>query len=384
MFIDRLIRVSDAPRSMLLSLSLSLVLATTAFGKPGTAVPDIVLPAGFSIELYTDEVPNARTLALGANGTVFVATQRAGRVYAVVPTDNGTPDVITLAKGLKTPNGLAYYDGDLYVAETERLLRFPNVDSQLDGSLQPEVLADDFPDERHHGWRYIEFSPTGKLYMSVGAPCNVCDREGFGIIQRMNADGSQRETVARGVRNSVGLEFHPTSGELWFTDNGRDMLGDDLPAGELNRLSVGNPHFGFPYCHGGDVVDPEFGSLRSCNEFHAPEQKLGPHVAPLGLEFYDGTMFPQEYRGDVFIAEHGSWNRSKKIGYRITRVTMRDGEAVDYQAFAQGWLKGGRVTGRPVDLLILADGSMLVSDDQAGSLYRIRYTTPVIDRPPSE
>lgn len=365
-------------------LPILFALSAGVAAKPGTAVPDIVLPADFSIELFTDEVPNARSLALGDNGTVFVSTQRGGRVYAVLAQDGDDPEVITLAKGLKTPNGLAYRDGDLYVAETERLLRYVDVEDRLRDMPEPEVLANDFPSERHHGWRYIEFSPDGQLYMSIGAPCNVCERDGFGIIQRMNPDGTQRQTVARGVRNSVGLEFHPQTGQLWFTDNGRDMLGDNLPPGELNRLTEINQHFGFPYCHAGELADPEFGSRRSCEEFVAPAQKLGPHVAPLGIEFYDGRMFPSDYRGDLFIAEHGSWNRSKKIGYRIMRVTMENGLPASYDVFAEGWLKAGRVTGRPVDLLILEDGSMLVSDDQAGSLYRIRYTNSLPDRPPSD
>lgn len=353
--------------------------SSVLFAQSESAVPNIVMPDGFSIEVFTDEVPNARSLTLGDAGTIFVSTRRDGRVYAVVPQESGRPVVTTLAEGLRTPNGIAFLDGDLYVAETKRLIRFVDIESRLDGPPEMEVLDDSFPSERHHGWRYIAFGPDGKLYMSIGAPCNVCDREGFGIIQRMNPDGSNKETVAYGVRNSVGLEFHPRNGELWFTDNGRDMLGDDLPAGELNRLSEIGTHFGFPFCHGADVSDPEFGGLRACAEFAVPAQELGPHVAPLGLEFYEGNMFPEEYRGQVFIAEHGSWNRSQKIGYRITMVRMRGNVPQSYEVFAEGWLRGDEVSGRPVDLLVLADGSMLVSDDQAGSLYRIRYTLPLLD-----
>ena len=349
--------------------------------QQGTPIPDITLPPGFSIELYTDKVPNARSLALGGNDTVYVSTQRDGRIYAVTPGAGGEPQVRTLASGLRTPNGIAYHNGDLYVAETERLLRYVDIDNNLDDLPDAEVLGAPFPSERHHGWRYIAFGPDGKLYMSIGAPCNVCDREGFGIIQRMNPDGTGRETVARGVRNSVGLAFHPSTGELWFTDNGRDMLGDNLPAGELNRLEREGQHFGFPYCHGGDVSDPEFGERRSCDEFQAPARKLGPHVAPLGLLVYSGPMFPAEYRGSVLIAEHGSWNRSEKIGYRLTLVRMNGNDPQSYEVFAEGWLKNGRVTGRPVDLLTLEDGSLLVSDDQSGSLYRILYTAPLMDPP---
>lgn len=352
--------------------ALALVQANIACAQPARALPDIQLPDGFSIDVYTDEVPNARSLALGDRGTVFVSTRRVGAVYAVIP-GGERPRVITLVDGLDMPNGLAFFDGDLYIAETRRLLRLPDIEAHLDDVPEPEVLDDSFPTERHHGWRYIEFGPDGKLYMSIGAPCNVCDREGFGIIERMNPDGSDKETVAYGVRNSVGLEFHPESDALWFTDNGRDMLGDDTPPGELNRLSRDGDHFGFPFCHGGNVADPEFGARRSCGEFAAPAAKLGPHVAPLGLEFYDGDMFPPSYRGQVFIAEHGSWNRSQKIGYRITLVRVAGEAATDYEVFADGWLDGDAVSGRPVDLLVLEDGSMLVSDDQVGVLYRIRY-----------
>lgn len=360
-------------------LTLTAALASPAIAQTDSVLADIRLPDGFSIEVYAADVPNARSMAQGDNGTVFVATRSDGRVFALRPAESGPPTVITLAEGLRTPNGIDFLDGDLYVAETKRLLRFPDIESRLDDVPDYEVLDDTFPQERHHGWRYMKFGPDGKLYMSIGAPCNVCDRAGFGIIQRMDPDGSNKETFAFGVRNSVGLEFHPQTNELWFTDNGRDMLGDDLPPGELNHAPQAGMHFGFPFCHGGEVADPEFGAMRSCDEFAAPARKLGPHVAPLGLEFYDGEMFPEEYRGSVFIAEHGSWNRSQKIGYRITRVRMNGNRAVDYEVFAEGWLQGEQVSGRPVDLLILEDGSMLVSDDHAGRIYRIRYTLPLLD-----
>lgn len=359
----------------LLVLIIGVMSARYATAQPAN-IADLRLPEGFSISVYTDDVPNARTLAQGTNGTVFVSTRRDGRIYAVVENAAGVPQVRTLAEGLRTPNGLAFYAGDLYIAETRRLLRMSDIENRLQDPPELEVLDDSFPTERHHGWRYIEFGPDGKLYMSVGAPCNVCDRDGFGIIQRMNPDGSEKETVAYGVRNSVGLEFHPDSHDLWFTDNGRDMLGDNTPPGELNRLAAEGSHFGFPFCHGSDVVDPEFGAERPCADFVGPEQELGPHVAPLGLEIYDGDMFPAEYRGQVFIAEHGSWNRSEKIGYRITLVRLDEGGGASYEVFADGWLDGDDVAGRPVDLLVLADGSMLVSDDRSGVLYRIRYEEP--------
>lgn len=335
---------------------------------------DIKLPPGFAIEVYAD-VPNARSMALGDDGTVFVSNRRASSIYALVPRDNAAPQVIELVSGLDMPNGVAYRDGDLYVAEVTRILRFQNVVGRLDDMPEPDVVDVRFPGDRMHGWRFIDFGPDGKLYVAIGAPCNVCDRgaEGYAQIVRMNPDGTGRETFAEGIRNSVGFTWHPDTGELWFTDNGRDMLGDDVPPGELNHAATSGMHFGYPYCHGGEIPDPELGAGKSCGDYVAPAQKLGPHVAPLGLEFYDGDMFPADYKGQVFIAEHGSWNRSKKIGYRVSLVRLVDGKAVAYEVFAEGWLQGQNVSGRPVDVLVLDDGSLLVSDDQAGKVYRISY-----------
>ena len=342
----------------------------------GSTLEDIQLPPGFHIETYVDNVPNARSMVLGDKGTLFVGTMREGKVYAVrtVP-GGGAPRVTTIASGLNTPNGVAFRDGDLYVAEINRILRYDDIESRLDSPPEPVQIAK-LPGERHHGWRYIAFGPDGKLYVPIGAPCNICDRDadGYATIVRMNPDGSGRETIARGVRNSVGLTWHPRTGELWFTDNGRDLLGDDVPPCELNRLEKPGSHFGFPFCHAGEIEDPEFGKPGICRQFVPPARKLGPHVAPLGLEFYMGTQFPEQYRGQLFIAEHGSWNRSEPIGYRIMVVRLDGNRAVSYEPFATGWLKpDGAVTGRPVDLLVLADGSMLVSDDQAGKIYRITY-----------
>ena len=338
----------------------------------GWALEDIDLPAGFAIEEYAS-VPNARSLALGTNGTVFVANRSGRSVYAVVADGEGT-QTIELIDGLKTPNGIAFYDGDLYVAELNRVTRYPNIESHLRDVPDAEVLDIDLPSKRHHGWRYMGFGPDNKLYISIGAPCNVCEEDGYGRIIRMNADGSERELFAVGIRNSVGFTWHPETGELWFTDNGRDMLGDDLPPDELNHATRQGQHFGFPYCHAGEILDPKFGPGKDCADYRAPAQKLGPHVAPLGLKFYTGDMFPAEYHGQIFIAEHGSWNRSKKIGYRIMLVKLANGNPVSYQPFVTGWLQKKSVSGRPVDLLVLADGSLLVSDDHAGKIYRISYT----------
>jgi glucose/arabinose dehydrogenase len=349
-----------------------VVLATCLLPALVWALEDIELPPGFAIEEYA-AVPNARSLALGDNGTVFVSTRRGRSVYAVVAEGEGTR-TIELLDGLNTPNGIAFHDGDLYVAETTRVTRYRNIEANLQDVPDAEILDIELPSKRHHGWRYIGFGPDEKLYISIGAPCNVCDEDGFGRIIRMNADGSGRETYAEGIRNSVGFTWHPETGDLWFTDNGRDMLGDDLPPDELNNAARRGQHFGFPYCHAGELLDPKFGSGKDCADYSGPAQKLGPHVAPLGVKFYTGSMFPTEYNGQVFIAEHGSWNRSKKIGYRLTLVRLEDGVPVSYEPFATGWLQGESVSGRPVDLLVLPDGSMLVSDDHAEKIYRISYT----------
>ena len=344
-----------------------------------TSLADIALPEGFSIEVLTDEVPDARSLALGDRQTLFVGTLEDGRVYAVVPQENARPSIITIAEKLKMPNGIAFHDGDLYVAETTRIIRFRDIEDRLENRPEYEVIFDSLPPKSHHGWRYIAFGPGGKLYVTIGAPCNACDKKGYGEIARINADGSEFETVAFGIRNSVGLDWDPDNGELWFTDNGRDMMGDDIPADELNHAPDSGMHFGFPFCHGGDILDPDFGQDRDCVDFIPPAQKLDAHVAPLGMVFYDGDMFPEEYRKQIFIAEHGSWNRSKKIGYRISIVRMNNGQPRTYGVFADGWLKNEEVSGRPVDLLVMPDGSMVVSDDRAGSLYRITYSAPLGD-----
>ncbi len=339
----------------------------------------IKLPPGFSIELWA-RVDNARQMALGqmdaSGGTVFVGSMRAGKVHAV-RFDGAlrATEVTVIASGLQLPVGVAYKDGSLYVSAVSRILRFDDIERRLKQPPAPAVVTERLPTDAHHGWKFIAFGPDGKLYVPVGAPCNVCERDEqrYANILRMNADGSKLETFARGVRNTVGFDWHAQTKEMWFTDNGRDMMGDDVPPDELNHAPRAGMHFGFPYCHGGDVPDPELGARRNCSDFTPPAQKLGPHVAALGMRFYTGNMFPQAYRNQVFIAEHGSWNRSTKIGYRITLVRLQDGRAVSYEPFATGWLQGDTVSGRPVDVLVLPDGSLLVADDYSGSIYRITY-----------
>ena len=339
----------------------------------------IKLPPGFSIALWA-RVDNARQMALGrtdaTGGTLFVGSMRAGRVHAVRFDAGFTAQPPTVvASNLQLPVGVAYRDGALYVSAVGRILRYDDIERRLEQPPAAVVLTDRLPTDTHHGWKFIAFGPDGKLYVPVGAPCNICepDPQRYANILRMNADGSNIETFARGVRNTVGFDWQPQTGELWFTDNGRDMLGDGMPPDELNRASRAGLHFGYPYCHGGDLPDPEFGAKRACTEFTAPAQKLGPHVAALGMRFYTGTMFPPTYRNQVFIAEHGSWNRSKKIGYQVSLVRLEGGKAVSYEPFASGWLQGDSAWGRPADVLVLPDGSLLVSDDSAGAIYRISY-----------
>lgn len=336
----------------------------------------IALPAGFAIEQVA-AVPNARFMVWGDDGTLFVSTMTRKEVYAVTGVLSGAAEVSIVGSGLRIPNGVAFHNGDLYVAEPGRLLRFRAIESALAAPPEPEVLAEDLPVRKQHVWKHLSFGPDDKLYMSVGSPCNVCNEPEFGLILRMNADGSEREVYARGIRNSVGFDWHPETDELWFTDNNRDMMGDDIPPGELNRVTEAGAHYGFPFCHGAAVAEtePEFAALGSCADSRPPVQELGAHVAPLGVEFYDGEMFPEQYRNQAFIAEHGSWNRTEKIGYRVTLVRLNAaGESQGYEVFASGWLDGEQVLGRPVDVLTAADGSLLVSDDRAGAIYRISYT----------
>jgi glucose/arabinose dehydrogenase len=283
-----------------------------------------------------------------------------------------------IATGLREPAGVAFRDGALYVSAVSRILRFDDIEKRLANPPAPVVVSDRLPTDRHHGRKFIAFGPDGKLYVPVGVPCNICelDPDRYGNIMRMNPDGSDLEVFASGIRNTVGFDWDPRTRELWFTDNGRDMMGDDVPPDTLNHAPKAGVRFGYPYCHAGKLPDPEFGRKHACSEFRPPAQDLGPHVAALGMRFYTGTQFPAAYRSQIFIAEHGSWNRSRKIGYRVTLVTLEGGKAVRYEPFVEGWLQGDRPWGRPADVLVAPDGSLLVSDDYAGAIYRIRYKSP--------
>ncbi|TVZ14267.1 PQQ-dependent sugar dehydrogenase [Maribacter sp. MAR_2009_72] len=345
------------------------------------ALLELNLPEGFNIEVYARGIDGARSMAMGDNGTLFVGTRNENTVYAIQDNDGDfKADNVIILDTMEVPNGIAIRNGDLYVAQVGSLWKYPSIEDQLGKSVEKELVYDDFPTEFHHGWKYIAFGPDDKLYVPVGAPCNICNRtnedERFATISRMDPDGSNREIYARGVRNSVGFTWHPETKEMWFTDNGRDMLGDDIPPCELNKVTEAGQHFGYPFCHGGIVKDPEFGDERQCSDFVSPALQLGAHVAPLGIKFYTGTMFPQEYKGRAFIAEHGSWNRSKKVGYRIMMVDIEEGEVIGNEVFIDGWLDDveQKASGRPVDMLMLKDGSMLISDDFGDAIYRVTYS----------
>ena len=338
---------------------------------------DIVLPEGFRIETYAENVDGARQLCMGDKGTLFVST-RDKKVYALADTDgDGKPETQhIIAQGLVMPNGVAFKNGSLYVAEVHRILRFDRIEDNLSSPPQPVVVFDKFPTDRHHGWKYIAIGPDDRLYVPVGAPCNICLSEDsiYASITSMKLDGTDLRIEAHGVRNSVGFDWDPRNGQFWFTENGRDMMGNDMPNCELNKLTARGEHFGFPFCHQGDTLDPEFGGGMQCADYTAPMLKLGPHVAPLGMKFYRGGMFPDSYRNAIFIAEHGSWNRSTPIGYRVKVARQNADGNWTQEVFAEGWLKGNNASGRPVDVLELPDGSLLVSDDSADMIYRITYT----------
>ena len=369
-------------------LSVVLMLGLTTVSRLVAQQSQWVLPAGFQVTVFAESVANAREMALGPHGTVFVGSLRAGKVHAVIDRngDHKADRVVLIASGLDQPNGVAIRQGALYVATASRLLRFDDIELRLDSPPAPVVVRDSLPNPTvGHTWKFIAFGPDSLLYMSVGAPCNVCLSPPLvSTILRMKPDGSDLEVFAEGVRNSVGFDWHPTSRELWFTDNGRDLMGDDVPSDELNVAWKRGLHFGFPFCHQGDVPDPQFGAQRACTTTEPPVQKLDAHVAALGFTFYTGDMFPASYKNAVIIAQHGSWNRSVPSGYRVMVARTNGRHVTSYETFLDGFLPGrssapsGRAAGsaafgRPVDVLQMPDGSVLISDDAGNRLLRVSY-----------
>ncbi len=349
------------------------------------ALLELDLPEGFEIKVYARGVDGARSMAMGDNGTLFVGTRNENTIYAIQDNDGDyIADNVMVLDTMEVPNGVAMRNGDLYVAQVGSLWKYPAIEDNLKGSPRKELVYDDYPTEFHHGWKYIAFGPDDKLYVPVGAPCNICnptdEDERFAAITRMDPDGSNREIYAKGVRNTVGFTWHPESGDMWFTDNGRDMLGDEIPPCELNHITEAGQHFGYPFCHGGVVKDPEFGDLRPCSDFVDPAYQFMAHTAPLAVKFYTGTMFPKEYQGQAFVAQHGSWNRTKKVGYRIMMVDITNGQATEGIPFIDGWLneETQEASGRPVDILWLKDGSMLISDDYGDAIYRVTYNSAAV------
>jgi glucose/arabinose dehydrogenase len=350
-------------------------------GRPASELPisKLKLPAGFKIEVYTDGIPEARSLALGDKGTVFVGNRNLTDVYAIVDR-GGKREVKKILKGLRSPNGIAFDKGTLYVAERHRITRYDGIEDRLDNPPEAKVVVDnlDPTNQAGHFWKYLAMGPDGKLYFNVGSPGNIVMPSYMqATILRVDPKSGVMETYASGVRNSVGFDWHPKSRELWFTNHARDWLDDETPHDTLHRAARKNMHFGYPFCHQGDFLDPEFGKGRSCKEFEPPSAKLGAHIAPMGMRFYTGRMFPAEYRDNMFIAMHGSWNRSTKQGYNVMRARADAKGGVKLEPFLDGFITDAKgdppMWGRPVDVLQMKDGALLVSDDYNGVIYRISY-----------
>jgi len=338
------------------------------------------VPAGFKVEVYAEGIPEARSLALGDKGTVFVSNRIAKNVYAIV-SSGGKREVKQILKGLNSPNGLTFSKGTLYVAERDKITAYEGIEGKLDNPGEGKVVAENLdPDKQPgHFWKYLAMGPDGKLYFNHGSPQNITMPTYIqAAILRVDPKTGVVENFAQGVRNSVGFDWNPKTKHLWFTEHGRDWLGDDSPSDELNVATRAGQHFGFPYCHQGDTLDPEYGKQRSCKEFTPPALKLGGHVAPLGMKFYNGKMFPAEYQGNILIARHGSWNRTVKQGYDVMRVVVDGDKVVKQEPFVTGFLQNDRADppmwGRPVDLLVMKDGSVLFSDDYNGIVYRVSYS----------
>jgi glucose/arabinose dehydrogenase len=340
-------------------------------------VHQLKAPKGFNIEVYASGIPDARSLRVGDKGTVFVGNRLQDKVYAIINKD-GKREVKVIASGLYRPNGLALHNGTLYIAELSKISKIDKIEDNLDNPPKPTLVYDDLPKDEAHGWKFIGIGPDNKLYVPVGQPCNNCMPDNaHGQIRRMNLDGTGVEVIARGVRNTVGFDWHPVSKELYFTDNGRDWLSEDVPNDELNRITKVGQHFGSPYCYQGNIPDPEFGWGHPCSEFVPPVALMGPHAAALGMRFYTGTMFPAEYRGAIFVARHGSWNRTKRFGGDIAVVKLnRDGSVKSVEPFITGFIQDNKYIGRPVDVQMMKDGSLLISDDYDGAVYRVTYGSP--------
>jgi glucose/arabinose dehydrogenase len=347
---------------------------------PIAAAPDklplakLKVPAGFNIEVYAAGMANARSLALGDKGTVFVGSRLVDKVYAIVNKD-GKRSVKIVASGLYRPNGVAFKDGTLYIAELSKISKIEKIEDNLDNPPKPVVIYDNLPKDEAHGWKFIAIGPDNKLYVPVGQPGNnVLHDDAHGQIRRINLDGTGAEVVALGVRNTVGFDWNPENKQLYFTDNGRDWMSEDVPEDELNRVTKVGEDFGAPYCYQGNISDPEFGWGHSCSEFTPPVGLMGPHSASLGMRFYTGNMFPKNYKNAIIVARHGSWNRSKKFGGDVVVVHLnKDGTVKSMEPFITGFLEDNKYVGRPVDVMQLKDGSILVSDDWNGAVYRISY-----------
>ncbi len=337
-------------------------------------VDKIKVPPGFKVSVWASGINNARAMTWGDKGTLFVSSRVASNVYAIVD-KGGQREVKVIAKGLNLPNGVAFKNGTLYIAEIHRITKMVGIEDKLDNPPAMEVVYDILTRDVPHGWKYLAFGPDGKLYFNIGAPCNICmPPDTNANISRVNPDGTGFEYFALGVRNSVGFDWHPVTKELYFTTHGRDWLGEDVPSDRFDTAPKKGLHFGFPYCHQGDILDPEFGKGRACAEFAAPLLKTGAHVAGNGVEFYTGSMFPAEYKNRAFLAQRGSWNRTQKIGFRVMMVTLRSGDVPKYEPFAEGWLQGDKIWGRPVYTKQMKDGSLLIADDYAGAIYRVTYS----------
>ncbi len=359
------------------SIILAVLLISTPLCARSLPLESLQLPPGYQIRIAA-EVDNARQMARvdtpEGQGILFVGSRRAGKVVALRDRDGDGyyEQQYLIAQGLNLPSGIAVQGNDLYVAAVDKIWRYPNLVTRLENPPAAQLVTNKLPDETHHGWKYLKFGPDSWLYMNVGAPCNIClSRDPrFASLLRFNTDTGAQQVVASGVRNSVGFTWHPQDNSLWFTDNGRDHLGDDQPDDELNRSTRPGQHFGYPFVHATDVRDPRFGKQGS-DHYVAPVLELGAHVAPLGLTFYTGDQFPDATHNTLFIAEHGSWNRSLKVGYRVVRVETQAGQVVSHTPFISGWLRGQRHWGRPADVMVDHDGSLLISDDYAGVIYRV-------------